>query len=152
MATLRSKGDFMPATPTHPSCKALLLCDQILVEAVTGRTSLIGIMDQVLVEEFPARFPRCQAFLQFTDALGEYNIVAEIHDLMDNGIVGRIAELSLVIQNPLARINLILPVPQIEILHSGDYDVIVLANKQELDRQTIQLRETDASGFEPERE
>lgn len=138
----------MPATPTHPSCKALLLCDQILVEAVTGRTSLIGIMDRIPVEEFPARFPRCQAFLQFTDALGEYNITMEIHDLTDNSVVVRVAEFSLTIQNPLTLINLILPLPRIEIPQPGKFDVVVFANEMELERQSLQLGETDETELE----
>jgi Family of unknown function (DUF6941) len=138
----------MPASPILPRCKALLLCDQVLVEEVTGRMSLIGIMDYVQIDEFPAEFPRCQVFLQITNGLGVYNVTIEIHDLSDNSVIYRLGDVPVEMPDRLARVSMIIRVPRVEIPHPGEFDVVVLANEEEIERQSLELTDNDESGEE----
>jgi Family of unknown function (DUF6941) len=133
----------MAGTQPLPRCKALLACDQVLVEAVTGRISLIGILDRVLIDEFPTQFPRCQVFLLLTDGYGEYDIAVEVHDLSDNSVIAQIAEVTAEIHDRLVRWNLIVPVPAFEVLNPGTFDFVLLANEQEILRQSVEMRDRD---------
>ena len=138
----------MAANAVLPRCKALLLCDQVLVEEVTGRMSLIGIMDYVQIDEFPAEFPRCQVFLQITNGLGVNNVTIEIHDLSDNSVIYRLGDVPVEMPDRLARVSMIIRVPRVEIPHPGEFDVVVLANEDEIERQSLELTDNDESGEE----
>lgn len=133
----------MSESSAIPSCKAFLLCDQTLVESGSGRTSLIGLMNHISIEEFPSEMPRCQAFLQLTDGLGAYNVVVEVHYLNDDEIVYRSEPVQIEINNRLALISYIVPNLQFEIPAEGRYDIIVLINDQELERQTLDVRKSN---------
>jgi len=39
----------------RPDAKAILLCDQTIVEAVTGKISIIGVIERFVLREMPAR-------------------------------------------------------------------------------------------------
>ena len=125
-----------------PTCKALLLCDQILVEA-DGRTSLIGIINRLTLDQLPSELPRCRFFLQVTNALGLYRFSVEVHHLESDSIVYRADASDFRITNRLSASNFIIPIPQFEVFSVGSYDFVVFANDEELDRQTVNIRVND---------
>jgi hypothetical protein len=53
-----------------PSCKALLLCDHTIVEAVTGKVSIIGVFGAFVLRTFPGAARPFTAFLQLADGIG----------------------------------------------------------------------------------
>ena len=117
-----------------PACKAILLCDKTILEAGTGKVSLIGVFERFLVDESLTTAP-CEAFTQITNAVGRYEIVFEIRDLQENETIARAVGLAIQIPNPLFRANVIIPVPALRFNHTGTYDLVMLANGQEIDRQ-----------------
>jgi hypothetical protein len=78
-----------------PKCKAILLCDHTIVDATTGRVSIIGIRDGWTFPQFPHATPPFNVFLQLTDGIGNYAISVEVLDLQADQIViqRRIAEI-----------------------------------------------------------
>jgi hypothetical protein len=118
-----------------PRCKAILLCDQALVEAVTGKVSLIGIFDRFALRKFPGHIRQFTAFLQLTDGIGQYSITIEVHDLREDRILARAAIVNMAFQDRSGKANLMIPVPPLLLKHPGGYDFVVLADEQEIDRQ-----------------
>jgi hypothetical protein len=123
-----------------PKCKAILLCDVVIVDAMTGKPTIVGIFSGFNVPGFPGYTSPCNAFLQLTDGIGTYRITVEIRDLRDDLVIGRGQILELDFQERAAKHNLIIPVPPVQLHHDGLYDFVVLADGQEIDRQQFVAR------------
>ena len=55
-----------------PEALALIVCDQILVEAGTGKKTLIGIFNEIGCSKFPAAHPNMVVFVSVTGGRGTY--------------------------------------------------------------------------------
>jgi hypothetical protein len=102
-----------------PKCKAILLCDQIIADAMTGKASVIGIFDAFRLPKVPYFSRECSVYLQLIEGIGEYKIVIEVHDLRDGLILTRTGgfEVRWSRNDRLARITLIIPIQPIPISH-----------------------------------
>ena len=121
-----------------PKCKAILLCDQTILEAVTGKVSIIGIFDNWSFPRFPSHTRQFMAFLQLTNGIGKYAVSVDVHDLQADQIIAqaRIAEVTF--PERTTKVQLMIPVPPVLLQHAGRYDFVVLADNQEIDRQQFQ--------------
>ena len=119
----------------QPSCKALLLCETTVIEAGTGNISLINITAKIPIFGFPGQTIPVEAFLQFTDAEGRYEVVVEIRDCQDDSVLARAVGAGIEIEDRNATCNILIPVPSLTLQHAGPYDFVVLANGQEIERQ-----------------
>jgi len=122
---------------SHPACKALLLCENSIIEAGTGRISLINIIHQIPILSFPGQTIPFEAFLQFTDAQGRYEIVVEVRDRDDDTVLARAIVAGIEISDRHATCNVLIPVPSLRLQHEGPYDFVVLANGLEIERQNF---------------
>ena len=61
----------------RPDAKAILLCDQTITDANTGKPGLIGIFDSIGTGQFPCAVS-ISIFLKMTDAQGEYTFRFEL--------------------------------------------------------------------------
>jgi hypothetical protein len=129
-----------------PRCKAILLCEQAIIEAGTGNVSVIGIFDRFVVPEIPGRTRAFTVYLHLTDGIGRYDVVVEVHDLQEDKVIGRADGIALRFPERLHRQNVIVLVPPLSIHHPGRYDVVVFVDGQEIDRQ--QFRADEASDME----
>lgn len=130
-----------------PRCKAILLCDQTILDAVTGNVSIIGTFTEFILPSFPGRTKPVCAFLLLIDGIGRYQVVVEIHDLGEDKIIARSPGMAIHFPERLARINFVTQIPPLPLVHPGTYDVVVLANGQEIDRQqfkAVKREDTDA--------
>ena len=114
-----------------------MLCEKTIIEAVTGRISLIGIFDGLVVLQVPGVTGPFTAYLHLTDGIAnhEYDITVELHDLSNDTIIARATGPRVRWGDRLSRLNLLIPVPPLQVQHAGAYDFVVLANRQEIDRQ-----------------
>jgi hypothetical protein len=143
---MAKKPAYRRATKPPPRCKAILLCDQAIVEAGTGKVSLIGIFDRFAVPEFPGLVRQFTAFLQLTDGIGKYRITVEVHDLREDAILARAAIVQIVFQDRAGKANLMIPVPPLLLKHPGGFDFVVLADEQEIDRQQFAAHRMPVKG------
>jgi hypothetical protein len=118
-----------------PVCKALLLCDHTIIEAGSGKVSIIGAFTNFILPSFPGHTLPFTAFAQLADGIGRYEIQVEIHDLRDDMVLARSPKLMLEFAERLTKINICLPVPPLPLAHPGKYDVVFLAKGHEIDRQ-----------------
>jgi hypothetical protein len=134
MAKKRSKKPPKGKVPP-PACKALLLCDHTIIEAGSGKVSIIGSFTNFILPSFPGRTLPFTAFVQLADGIGRYEIQVEIHDLRDDMVLARSPKMMIEFAERLTKINICLPVPPLPLAHAGKYDVVFLAKGQEIDRQ-----------------
>jgi hypothetical protein len=50
---------------------AIVICDQIIEDKLTGKKSLIGIFNQIATQSFPCRHPQVCVFVSLTDGRGQ---------------------------------------------------------------------------------
>jgi hypothetical protein len=127
----------------HPKCKAILLCDQTIIEAGSGKISLIGIFEGFSLPAFPGRTLPIEAFVQLVDGIGNYDVVVEIQDLQTDEIVARSPVIEVNFPVRLAKVNLVIPIPPLNISHPGAYDFVVIADGQDVERQKFGARLPD---------
>jgi hypothetical protein len=118
-----------------PRCKAMLLCERTMVEAGTTKVTLIGLIAAHVMQQFPGRTPLMRTFLYLVDGIGEYDITVEVHDLADDRIIFRAKGRRISFPDRLASRLLFFSIPPLPILHPGRYDVVVLGNGKEIERQ-----------------
>jgi hypothetical protein len=130
-----------------PQCKAILLCEKPLFDPATRRTSLIGIIEDVRLPDLPERMPPFTAFLQLTGGVGRYDVAAELHDLQRDIVLARSPAVTIEWEDEdrLSKMNLFLSVPSLMMAFDGDYDLIVLADGEEIDRQRFTVLEDRAT-------
>jgi hypothetical protein len=127
----------MPRGISEPTCKALLLCSQTIIEQGTGKVSLIGVFNSFFLTTIPGQTSACEAFCQITDAEGDYELRIEVQDLQDNSIIARAEQSHVSIPDRLTTANIIVPVPPLPITRPGIFDFVVFANGNEIDRQSF---------------
>jgi len=73
MATERPKPDVL----------AMLVCDQIITDRLTGKQSLIGMFSRVHARGFPASHPQLCVFVALTEGYGQTEMRIRIVDAND---------------------------------------------------------------------
>ncbi len=133
---MAKKTTLQGATPP-PKCKAILLCERTIIEAGTGKVSLIGLFEKFTLSELPGQIVPFTVYLQLTDGIAQhdYEISVELHDLNNDTIIARASGPKVKWGDRLSRINLFMPVKALRVRHAGAYDFVVFADKQEIDRQ-----------------
>ena len=69
-----------------PTCTAILLCERIIVDALSKNSSLIDVFDSFNVTSFPFLVPSFWVHVQLDDGIGEHQVTAEIRDAADETI------------------------------------------------------------------
>lgn len=124
--------------PPDPVCKAILLCQKTIVEAGTGSVSIIGTFDGFVVDDRLTTGP-AEAFCQITEAQGLYSFTIEIQDLSAGTVVAAAQGVTIEVPDRLMRANVIFPIPPMTLPHVGVYDIVILANGSEIDRQQFRI-------------
>lgn len=70
----------MAANKPTPNVLALLVCDQIITDRITGKVSLIGMFSKVHGRRFPAAHPTMSVFVAMTDGHGRTELTIRIVD------------------------------------------------------------------------
>ncbi len=73
----------MTTNRPKPDVLALLICDQIITDRLTGKVSLIGMFSKVHGRRFPAAHPTMAVFVALTDGHGKTELTIRIVDAND---------------------------------------------------------------------
>lgn len=121
-----------------PMCKAILLCDAVLSDPFSRKSAIVGIFENFIVPAFPGMTTPFFVFMQMTNGIGRYQITVEIRRLGHGGqdeTIARASVAEMEFKDRAAKSVLIIPVPPLPLPAAGEYDFIVLADGQEIDRQ-----------------
>jgi hypothetical protein len=117
-----------PAVPT-PVPVAFLLCDQISVDQTTGKKTIVGIFDRMLVGQFPTNYRPASLYARVIDCEGEYEVRVEYVQVSTQTVLGQ-AGGTLRSNNRHTYTDLVLPWPVIPILASGEYEFRLWMNNK----------------------
>src|ERR1051325_10534551 len=102
-----------------PGFKAILLCERTMIEAGTGKISLIALIGTIAFPSFPAQTRPMKLFLHLVDGIGDYDITIEVHDLSEGEIVKKTNAVRVSFPERLASRKLIFSVLSLLLPHPG---------------------------------
>ena len=124
-----------------PKCKAILLCERVIIEAGTGQISLIGLFDELEIDAVPGYTGPFTVFLVLTDGIGghNYEISIAVRDLDTDTDIATATRPELRWEDRLTKRSLFVQFGELNIEQAGSYDIVVCADSQELDRQRFEI-------------
>ena len=117
----------MPGNRPNPDVLALLVCDQIITDRVTGKQSLIGMFSNVHARGYPATHPQLSVFVALTDGHGETDLVIRIVDSNDSRPPIVEGKGKVVFKDPRTIANLALQFHGLSFPQPGEYRVQLYA-------------------------
>jgi hypothetical protein len=132
----RKKGVKRP-----PTCAAILLCDDVVRDQFTQKSSVIGTFDTFVLSEVPGETAPCTIFLRLLDAIGEESITVEIHDQSAGSMLFRSPSAVKTANRPKNTPREIrLEIPPLLFESEGVYDMVVLADGAEIGRVQFNIQ------------
>ena len=119
-----------------PFLLAILVCDTDAVEPGSGKKTLIGIFDRIVVDQFAITHP-CTLYFKITDAQGRYKFKVEYVQVSTGTKLAGAESNVVVIDNRLQVRDFILSTPPLSIPEAGQYEFRLYANDMYLGRATI---------------
>lgn len=123
-----------------PVLLAMLLCEKVITDAETNQKSLIGTINQVNSNQFPAPRPLV-VFARIVDAQGEYDFKFELVHLEEDKILGE-GTIKGTIDDRLQTHDLIFKIPLV-IPKEGNYEFRLYSDQMYLGRSTLKAVQTD---------
>lgn len=106
-----------------PDVLAVLICDQIITDRLTGKQSLIGMFSRIHSIVFPALHPQLAVFVALTDGHGRTELTIRIVDGNESRPPLVEGKGAVHFQNPRAIANLALQFNGLRFPEPGDYRV-----------------------------
>ena len=120
-----------------PMLLAAMVCDTVIIDARTGKGTVVGIFDMINALEYPVRHDRLCVFCQLTNGRGRVDVHADIIDLEDdekllyrNQVQAEFVDVRQVANVILEFVGLVFP-------HPGEYRVQVLTGTDFLGERRI---------------
>lgn len=114
--------------PIKPCKEAMLLCDQVITEAATGKKSLIGVFERICVLKLPCTHPALAVYVKFTGAQGSYQFRLELVDLQSNRVVGASVLPALAVEDRLGSYELVFNLRNTIFQSEGKYEFRIYAD------------------------
>lgn len=134
-------------TPVEPQCLGIVFCDQLIEDRRTGKKSLIGLFNDILVSHTPVKHPRMFLVVSLTNCLGRFEFQLRFsrereldeETLMEIGgqVEGR---------NPLAVMDLVFELNDLALPQPGKYLMELLRRS---DGEVLAQRPLFVNVYEP---
>jgi hypothetical protein len=113
---------------------AILLCDQIIVDEISKKKTLVGIFDLIYAKQFPIIHRPLSAYVRLTDAEGKYDFRMDYVQVKTDKRLGHAEIPAVSIPDRLKAHELVMEFPPIKIPKPGDYEFRLWANNRYLGR------------------
>ena len=111
-----------------PILKAMLLCDQTLVEEGTRKRTLIGLFDRIKASQFPTVHPAMSVYVQFREIEGVFDFSLELFDLERTRPLNRAVVKGFKVQDRFQDCELVFNLLSIKFEHHGEYEFRIYVN------------------------
>ena len=125
--------------PIKPILKAMLLCDQTLVEEGTRKRSLIGLFDRVKASQVPTVHPSMSVYVQFREVEGVFDFTLELYDLMQGKTLHKAVVKNFRVQERSRDCELVFNLMSVRFEHEGDYEFRIYMNDDIFGQKSFQV-------------
>jgi hypothetical protein len=132
-------------TPPVPAVLALLLCDQVITDAVSQKKSLIGVFENINAFGFPVAF-NIALYAKLADAQGKYDLRIRVVRLRDDSVLHNFEMKGTQIASQLQPWDLVINMVGLQLPEPGKYEFQLYANDAYLSRITMQAVKINQPG------
>ena len=122
-----------------PILKAMLLCDQTLVEEGTRKRSLIGIFDRVKAGQIPSIHPSMSIYVQFREIEGVFDFTLELFDLSQGKTLHKATVKEFKVQEKSRDCELVFNLMSVRFDHVGEYEFRIFVNDMIFGQKSFQV-------------
>lgn len=122
-----------------PDVLALVICDQIITDRMTGKQSLIGMFSQIRSLRFPAAHAQLSVFVALTEGYGKTEVTLRIVDANDARPAIVEGKGTVDFKNPRTIANLALQFHGLTFPEAGEYRVQLYAGTSLLREARLDL-------------
>lgn len=122
-----------------PDVLAMLVCDQIITDRLTGKQSLIGMFSRIHAMGFPATHPQLCVFVALTDGHGKTDLTIRVVDTNDARPPIVEGKGSVSFKDPRTIANLFLQFHGLVFPQPGEYRVQLYSDNQLLREARLEL-------------
>ena len=128
---------------SKPEVKAMLVCDNVIIEQGTNKYSVIGIFENIIAPNFPYIHGSLSIFINFTSALGKYKFRLELVEVDNNVTVGysEISETEYY-EDKLASKKLVFALSGLKFDRPGKYEFRFLVNGEMCETKTFNVKQS----------
>jgi hypothetical protein len=123
----------------RPACAAILLCDLVIRDEETQKSSIIGMFDTFVLRQIPGETEVCAVFLRLTNVIGHQAISAEIHDSAAGLVLFRSSPARIRGHERRGAGEIALRLSPLRFDRAGTYDMVVLAEGEEIGRAEFKI-------------
>jgi hypothetical protein len=105
-----------------PILKAMLVCDQTLVEEGTNKRSLIGIFDRITANAVPTVHPSMSVYVQFREIEGTFRFTLELYDISADKVLHKASINDFKVQDRSRDCELVFNLLSVRFEHAGEYE------------------------------
>ena len=105
-----------------PLLKAMLVCDNTIVEEHTHKRTLMGLFDNIRAVKFPCTHFMLHVFVQFTDVEGVHAFQLELRDLQKDQEIAKAEIPNFKVVSRLGSYDLVFKLMNLKFPHPGDYE------------------------------
>jgi len=134
--------------PPVPSVLAMLVCDQVIIDQLSNKKSIIGVFDNINASAFPA-LVNCAVYAKLADAEGKYKFKLRVVNLKDESLIIEL-EVDGTANSQTEPTELALYLMGVPLPERGKYELQLYANGIYLSRITMRaLQVTPSPGGPP---
>ena len=122
-----------------PILKAMLLCDQTLVEEGTKKRSLIGLFDRVSTAQMPTVHPSMSVYVQFREVEGVFDFTLELYDLAEEKTLHKAMIKSFKVHEKSRDCELVFNLLAVRFEHPGEYEFRIYINDTVFGQKSFQV-------------
>ena len=122
-----------------PILKAMLLCDQTLVEEGTRKRSLVGLFDRVKAAQFPSVHGSMSVYVQFREIEGVFDFTLELYDLAEDKALHKAVVNNFQVQEKSRDCELVFNLLSVRFNHPGDYEFRIYVNDSIFGQKSFQV-------------
>lgn len=124
-----------------PSLLAALLCDQVIVDQLTQKKTLVGLFEAVTFASFPASYGGFFLFARMTDAEQQMNLKIRLVRLDEDKALAEIA--TIVTVEGISRLSIfdvMMQLPALPFDRVGRYELQLFSDEVYLGRTVIEVK------------
>ena len=111
-----------------PILKAMLVCDQTIVEEGTHKRSLIGLFDRVKAQQFPTVHGSMSVYVQFREIEGVFDFTLELYDLAEDKTLHKAVVNRFHVKERSRDCELVFNLLSVRFMHPGEYEFRIFVN------------------------
>ena len=126
-------------TGLEPSCAALVVCDYVHTDPVSGRFAVLGSFQEIVADEFPVTYPNLGIYVALSDGRGVCTISLRLIDVDEDKtpVLDEASEADL--SNPQDLFEFGVNIPDVPFDEPGIYRVQLMVDGATIVERSIKL-------------